>query len=55
MKEDRFAPPSYTYEPARPQRSEMGMTLTAAVMWGALFILGAFEIYVAFGFVPAPR
>lgn len=55
MKEDRFAPPSFTYEPPRPQRSELSLTLTSAIMWGALFVLGVFEIYIALGFAQASQ
>lgn len=50
MKDDRFAPPSYNYEPRR--LSDRGACLTAAIMWGGLAIVAAVELWLAFAFVP---
>lgn len=61
MKEDRFSPPSYLYEPSRRAPDATDVTtaittaITAAVMWAALLLVGAVEIYLAFAFVgPLP-
>jgi len=57
MKEDRFSPPSYLYEPSRraPDATDVTTAITAAVMWAALLLIGAVEIYLAFAFVgPLP-
>jgi len=57
MKEDRFSPPSYLYEPSRraPDATDVTTAITAAVMWAALLLVGAVEIYLAFAFVgPLP-
>lgn len=54
MRDDRFAPPSYVYEPppAPVIENDRGLMVTTVVMWGFLFLVAACELWAALNIEP---